>query len=192
MRSVARPRQLMAADNADDVRRMLYRPNYCANCGEKIERVEWGIFTSRRFCGVCESEFKGHDILTRAVVVVGVLAGVIGVGGYLRSDQSPPPTVARQATTLINRPTKLEGEAKPRPSESSPAPVRTPENVAPVEQLSGTKPSPVKTEIAEAAYICGAETKKGTPCSRRVKSNTRCYQHIGMPAMTNSERLKIN
>ena len=171
---------------------MLYRPNYCANCGEKIERVDWGIFTSRRFCDVCESEFKGHDILTRAIVATGLLVGIIGIGGYLRSGSPPQPTVARQATTLVERPVKPEPEAKSRPSENSSIPVKTPENVAPVQQLAGTKPSQVRTEIAEAQYFCGAETKKGTPCSRRVKGNTRCYQHAGMPAIASSDKLKIN
>lgn len=32
-----------------------------------------------------------------------------------------------------------------------------------------------------ALYFCGAITKKGTPCSRRVKSPGRCWQHIGQP-----------
>lgn len=171
---------------------MLYRPNYCANCGEKIERVDWGIFTSRRFCGICESEYKGHDILTRAVVAVGLLIGIIGVGGYLRSGPPTQSIVARQTPTSVERPVKTEPEAKSRQAENSAIPVKTPDNVAPVQQLSGTKPSQVRTEIGEAQYFCGAETKKGTPCSRRVKGNTRCYQHAGMPAIASSDKLKIN
>jgi len=171
---------------------MLYRPNYCANCGEKIERVDWGIFASRRFCLVCETQFKGHDYLARAIVASGVLLGVLGVGAFLRSGPSTEPTVARQETKLIERPVKAEADPRTRPSENSAVPVKTPEVVAPVQQLAATKPPAVKTEIAEAQYFCGAETKKGTPCSRRVKGNTRCYQHTGMPAMTSSEKLKIN
>ncbi len=172
---------------------MLYRPNYCANCGEKIERIDWGILTSRRFCGVCETEFKGTDILVRGIVVGGLLIGVIGVGGYLRSGSQPEPTVSRQPTKDIERAAKQE--TKPQTNENSAVPAKTPDLATspPVQQLGGPRPAnPVKTEIAEAQYYCGAETKKGTPCSRRVKGNTRCYQHMGMPAMANSDRLKIN
>jgi hypothetical protein len=31
----------------------------------------------------------------------------------------------------------------------------------------------------EDVYICGRETKKGTPCSRRVHGPVRCWQHKG-------------
>jgi len=42
----------------------------------------------------------------------------------------------------------------------------------------------------EAVYICGARTKKGTPCRRRVHAaGERCYQHKGMPAMVSLEKL---
>jgi hypothetical protein len=51
------------------------------------------------------------------------------------------------------------------------------------------KPNP---EANEPIYYCGAETKKGTPCSRRVKGNVRCYQHVGMPAMAAADKLRIN
>jgi hypothetical protein len=40
-------------------------------------------------------------------------------------------------------------------------------------------PSP---DSAETVSICGAMTKKGTPCQRRVHGTGRCWQHQGMPA----------
>jgi hypothetical protein len=45
--------------------------------------------------------------------------------------------------------------------------------------------------IEEAVYICGARTKKGTPCSRRVHQPVRCWQHKGLPAMLPVEKLKV-
>jgi len=44
----------------------------------------------------------------------------------------------------------------------------------------------------EAVYYCGAQTKKGTPCSRRVKGGGRCWQHAGQPAMLPPEKLLIS
>jgi hypothetical protein len=165
---------------------MLYRPNYCSNCGEKIERVDWGFLTSRRFCDICETEFKGQDILFRAGVGVVLLFGVVGVGAYLRSGN--PSEVVKQPSKLVERRARPESEPKPRATDqamSSPTPelrAELPESVS--------KRTPLKLEIAEEQYFCGAETKKGTPCSRRVKGNTRCYQHIGMPVMASLERSK--
>jgi hypothetical protein len=50
---------------------------------------------------------------------------------------------------------------------------------------STTATKPVSApKTTEAAYYCGAATKKGTPCSRRVKRpGERCWQHQGMPSM---------
>jgi len=41
----------------------------------------------------------------------------------------------------------------------------------------------------ETVYFCGAPTKKGTPCSRRVRGGGRCWQHQGQNAMLPPEKL---
>jgi hypothetical protein len=44
----------------------------------------------------------------------------------------------------------------------------------------------------EPAYICGARTKKGTPCHRRVHAaGERCFQHKGMPAILPLDKLEV-
>ena len=45
--------------------------------------------------------------------------------------------------------------------------------------------------IEDDTYVCGARTKKGTPCSRRVHGPVRCWQHKGMPAMVPIEKLRV-
>ena len=47
------------------------------------------------------------------------------------------------------------------------------------------------TTVEELVYICGARTKKGKPCSRRVQSPVRCWQHKGSPAMLPPEKLIV-
>jgi len=72
-----------------------------------------------------------------------------------------------------------------------------------VTSLATAKPIPAQTvastpipstgkekQVSTAVYFCGAETKKGTPCSRRVNANVRCYQHEGMPAMATGDKSK--
>jgi hypothetical protein len=44
---------------------------------------------------------------------------------------------------------------------------------------------------SQVVYMCGARTKKGTPCSRRVRGPVRCWQHKGMPAMLPPEKLLL-
>lgn len=167
---------------------MFFRPKFCANCGEKIERVDWGLLTSRRFCQVCESEYKGVDMIPRAIVGLGVLASVFGFGSYLKSGSAAGDRVAKlqpsvsaaanATTTAVTNSTDAANSAT-RAKTAAALPL--------VAQPPKTKP-----ETHESQYFCGAETKKGTPCSRRVKGNVRCYQHVGMPAMLGADKLKVN
>jgi hypothetical protein len=39
--------------------------------------------------------------------------------------------------------------------------------------------------------LCGARTKKGTMCTRRVHGAVRCWQHLGKPAMLPPEKLLV-
>ena len=170
---------------------MFFRPNYCANCGEKVERAEWGPLTSRRFCVVCESEFKGHDLIPRAVVALSLLIGVLGVGAYIRSGETSGNAVAsRQAA----KPQPVRTVEQPM-TNSAPAPRSSDAQAtlaAPKTLISQAQAPPAVPRVeAEDVYICGAETKKGAPCSRRVKGNVRCFQHKGMPAMLPADKLKV-
>ena len=54
---------------------------------------------------------------------------------------------------------------------------------------ASASPSPVA--VVEQLYTCGARTKKGTPCSRRVHGPVRCWQHKGAKAMLPDEKLVI-
>ena len=47
------------------------------------------------------------------------------------------------------------------------------------------------TDPAEIVSICGARTKRGTPCSRRVRGTGRCWQHRGKPAMLPAAKLLV-
>ncbi len=181
---------------------MLFRPSFCAHCGERIERSEWRLWTSRRFCPVCESEFKGQDLIPRFVVGLGILFGVFGFGAYFRSGpevelralrQTPRPVERRaDAASQVNKSNAERasiGDVDSAAERSAELPVNIPKAEPAVRHVPPELPKP----RAEAApvYYCGAETKKGTPCSRRVKGNVRCYQHVGMPAMVTDDKLKF-
>lgn len=158
---------------------MLYKPNFCCNCGEKIGRSDWNLLTSRRFCEACAGENKRHDRLPQLAVAGGVLGFIFGLGalfGSAREQQSPVQSL--RATPVL---------AKPEPSATK--------TFEKVEALRAEPPAPVTTaqapapplaeaELPAKAHYCGALTKKGTPCSRKVKvAGSRCFQHEGKPQM---------
>ena len=178
---------------------MLFRPSFCAHCGERIDRPEWFPWTSRRFCQVCEIEFKGQDLIPRAIVGLGIIFGLFGIGGYIRSGAptsdlqalKQPKRVVEQPSqaakapvpeTLVSRPESYATVVTGQPEQSNVSSTLGKQN-----DPASLKSKPVANE---PIYYCGAETKKGTPCTRRVKGNTRCFQHVGMPSMA-SEKLSV-
>ena len=162
---------------------MLYKPKYCCNCAEKIERVDWNLLTSRRFCDVCAAENKRHDNLPRAAVAGGLLSLMFGLG-TLFGETSASETNVR---TLNTSPAYTKSENVPNPSKGTDrsvdaAPAALANTAVSASHATEQTKSSNKTP-AEKAYYCGALTKKGTPCSRKVKAaRSRCFQHEGKPA----------
>jgi hypothetical protein len=54
-----------------------------------------------------------------------------------------------------------------------------------------SEPTSQQPITVEQTYQCGARTKKGTPCSRRVHGPVRCWQHKGAKPMLPQEKLII-
>jgi hypothetical protein len=132
-----------------------YRPNFCSECGERIVRLRWRAWTSRRFCDKCSPQFRRSRLLQHAgVTVVVLLLGMMIGRGWRRE---PPPLVIQRPASVSSH-----GEAPAQP-----------------------------TITVEQNYLCGARTKKGTPCSRRVHGPVRCWQHKGAKAMLPLEKLLI-
>lgn len=175
---------------------MLFRPSFCANCGEKIERSDWHIWTSRRFCDLCVTEMPVQEYAPKIVVGIAILASAASFLGYLRTESSRGDApIARQrsidnsnlTTRKVASPSATAvAEISPSELNTSPSP-QVPRTLA---ALPPPKPEPAVKAVVEEMYFCGAQTKKGTPCSRRVKGNVRCYQHPGMPAMVAGEKLR--
>lgn len=191
---------------------MLYKPKYCSNCGDKIERIEWFAWTSRNFCQVCETEHKVFDRLPVIFVAIIGLLGVFNLGSYLWSDNSATavsenqqqiktlkqknPTKNEQAASNKNGTLPNAGNESNQNVEQSDVPTTT--NLLKPEVPQVQQPTVRQTEdvpivaAKEPVYFCGAQTKKGTPCSRKVKGGGRCWQHEGRAAMLPPEKLLIS
>jgi hypothetical protein len=158
---------------------MLFKPKYCCHCGEKIERAEWRLWTSRRFCPLCETEFKPYDLLPRAVVVAGLVFVLFGLGSYFRGQDTSAPIRLSAVSTRSTQ------KLKPAPARSvsidnlnsQVASERVMTGADEVENQINEQPKKEKGTSDETVVYCGAITKKGTPCTRRVKKKGFCWQH---------------
>ncbi len=185
---------------------MLYKPNYCCNCGEKIERVEWHLWTNRRFCSLCETEYQLDDWLKRIFPIIFFVFGIFGIGSYFQSSEIPIDVKQSEKQTAIQNESGRKF-AKPKTLKSS---VEPKDQIEEPSHEHGTKmqEEPLEPNVTqgeesqqvvkvrsrqkssnETVYFCGAETKKGTPCSRKVKGGGRCWQHKGREAMLPTNEL---
>lgn len=162
---------------------MLYKPKFCCNCAEKIERIDWNLLTSRRFCEACSAENRRYDHLPRAVVAGGALSIMFGLGtifGGSSPSATPVQTLNASQGSSSEKPFGTHGQTPGEPSAIVP---KVPGNGVPqaVQTVENKQPAP------ERVFYCRALTKKGTPCSRKVKAQrARCYQHEGKPPVAES------
>lgn len=186
---------------------MSYKPTYCSNCGEKIERVEWFAWTSRNFCQVCEKEHKLFDKLPLIFIAIIGLLGIYNFGSYLWADNNSASAVSdnqpRIKTLKQNNPPKnqiasnQQGNLQTSANNQSvvqndvPSQTNLPKPEVQTPTVRQTENVPI-TAAKEPVYFCGAQTKKGTPCSRKVKGGGRCWQHEGQAAMLPPEKLLVS
>jgi hypothetical protein len=150
----------------------MYRPNFCAECGTKIVRLRWRFWTSRSFCAPCAKRFR-KERLKIPLISVALLLSVGFISGRAGRPAAPPLIIERPANSPLNDPQR---------------------NGAKTLNQSGAddKKSDAEPPVAQAdVYICGARTKKGSPCSRRVHGPVRCWQHLGLPALLPQEKLLV-
>ena len=143
-----------------------YRPNFCCECGAKIVRLRWFVWTSRRFCDKCFRALARTHWLRPSVTLIALVVFSVLIGRGCR--RAPPPLIIERPITSV----KQTANAGAQSNGSS-----QPEHGA---QLT-----------TEQLYTCGARTKKGTPCSRRVHGPVRCWQHKGARPMLPQERLLV-
>lgn len=183
---------------------MSYKPKYCCECGDRIERASWNFTTSRRFCDVCETNFRHLDWSPRVAVVVSLILTVFAVGSLLRKPEKSLAVLSNDSPSvsgnLNQNPSaqfaatqKNGAAANNQTAEANTSIQPKPANAALIKSTEKTKSSANQSGAAEeAVYFCGAQTKKGTPCTRRVKGGGRCWQHTGQPAMLPPEKLIAN
>jgi len=147
----------------------MHRANFCAECGERLTFKGWRGWLRRSVCEHCARRLGGFAAYRPLIVFALVGAAAFGFGRYWRP--SPPPLIIQRAAN-------------------------SPLFEAPTEQFVAQSNRAQSNQLASVSddevYICGARTKKGTPCRRRVHAaGERCFQHKGMPAMVALDKLVI-
>ena len=163
---------------------MLFRPKFCANCGEKIERTEWRLWTNRRFCELCATEFQFQEYAPRIVVGLAVVAIISSIGSYFGSGTSRSETsIAKQragekSTTQIPNASVL-------PPNSGNNMVLANSSVSPVVQESRsftsipqTKPMAVEKP---AQIVAGSETAKKLAAAPAVDTKAIDLPNVDAP-----------
>jgi hypothetical protein len=185
----------------------LYKPNFCAECGERVLRERWRAWTSRRLCPACEKRFRRGWLAPLAVACALVCAGF--ACGRLMRPAPPPLTIERgtlplPALLVAKGNSARSGGASSGSTSSEGAVEGAADNsvggainngvagghdAARRDLGAGALEAP--TDPDEIISICGARTKKGRPCQRRVRGTGRCWQHRGMRAMLPPEKLLV-
>lgn len=181
---------------------MFYKPDYCNGCGQQIERKSRKPWKNTRFCDVCEQDFRGEEWTPRIVSFIFVIFGLFGLGSFLSKEEKPLNLTSRQLVETSADNKKAVKKDVNSSANSTEAVNSNAVNAKKAEENRGQsslnsnqitqtqQPKSVKqTSKEETTFYCGAETKKGTPCSRKVKGGGRCWQHKGQAAVLPPEKL---
>lgn len=129
-------------------------PKFCSQCGEVLKASRARLVPGRAVCHRCGSRFRGRRFLQVASLVL-LISLAFAIGRF----STPPRTVY-----LIGTP--LEPIATAEPGAGATA------NTA-----NATRETPPTNATDQTVRICGAPTKTGKPCQRKVKGSGYCYQH---------------
>jgi hypothetical protein len=157
----------------------MYKPNFCSECGSRIERARWRFWTSRQFCEACSPRYRKAQLFLPIIAGAGLF--IIGLAAGRAARPTPPPLIVErgQLAAVTAPPTKGEAGTASTAIERDAAGSSKTEPTYGPDGTATERP----TEPDETVSICGARTQKGTPCQRRVRGTGRCWQHKGMPAI---------
>lgn len=152
----------------------MYKPNFCAECGGRIARAHWHLWTSRRFCPECAPRLRAARMMMPVFACLTLVSLGLIAGSLMR--RPAPPLIIEQPQPIV-APAQT---AQAPPINTKTGSALAPAKPEPIADSAATTPPADSTEIVS---LCGAMTKKGTPCQRRVRGTGRCYQHKGEPAI---------
>ena len=129
-------------------------PKFCSECGEKLEMSRARLLAGRATCARCAPRHRALRFVKVASLALLVLVA-FAIGRY----GTPPRTVY-----LIGTPIAPIANAEP-------------DTASTVKPSSTSHATQSASSADEVVAICGAPTKSGKPCQRKVKGGGYCWQH---------------
>jgi hypothetical protein len=185
---------------------MLYKAKYCGECGVELQDYGESFWLRSKFCGVCKQDFKVWEFISRfGGIIIAITSIAFNVGVAVQKPSENKLNVAKTEIASI-APKPIQKIENIQPNNSvQPKKVEVSQQVALSSKQPETQPVRQKFDketpqnvqensqvtVPEAVYMCGTKTKKGTPCSRKVKGNVRCWQHFGHEPMLPAKDLRI-
>jgi len=131
---------------------LMGRARFCSECGVQLKVKRPAVLPLRAFCPRCSPRFRTvRLVLAAALVLATIVFAVSRFGGQ------------REPFYFIGTPVESSVSGGPSTSSSS----------------VGSPPSSEQTvKLASSVVgICGAPTRSGKPCQRKVKGGGYCWQH---------------
>ena len=123
---------------------------FCSDCGEQLKARRATLLPARSYCANCAPRFRSARLLLIASLAA-CAAGGYAIGRY---------TTPRQPFYLIGTPIGLNANR---------ARLNSNQNAA------GREHQTMNSNRVER--MCGAPTKSGRPCKRKVSGGGYCWQH---------------
>ena len=148
-------------ENASTELHRMSATKFCSSCGETINRNRRSFFGLAGFCPRCQKRSRANSF------ALFVLLGSCLLTGFFIGRL----TALRQPFTFIGTPIDLQITRDSLPNERN----------APSADHSRNQPTnagePLQSVAAETPRACGAPTKSGHPCRRKVRGGGYCWQH---------------
>jgi hypothetical protein len=128
---------------------------FCCECGERLRVTRSSILFAGSYCRRCSRWFQRVRLTTIVAVAVSLAMG-FAAGRF---------TTPREALYYIGTPVESGSLGPPADHPSSQSREARAQAEQPVFSLAATEDN------------CGARTKSGRPCQRKVKGGGYCWQH---------------
>jgi hypothetical protein len=156
------------------------RPRYCCECGQRIERERWRAWHASGLCDRCAPKIPiGWLGRTVALLTVGATLG-FGLGSWSAVRHNVPAPLLKLEPAAVSQTNVrfIPSQELKEKSSQTPDPEAKPQALpgAPSADPATTQKRP---QAKTPSFSCGAMTKSGKPCRRKVKGGGRCFQHRG-------------
>ena len=129
---------------------------FCSECGARLKIKRGLTLPFRSFCKICSPRYRSIRL------VLAVIPFICAAAGFVIGHHASAPDQFH----YIGTPLDLSANRLPQSRDSNR-----------VQQADGSIGQTDQLRRLAAGASCGAQTKSGKPCRRKVKAGGACWQH---------------